>query len=415
MTREADHGDEYSNGRSLFVVSADGAGLTELAETWPDADDPEWSPSGDVITYCEHYSGRGGGPSGDIYTINVDGTGRTEIFAESSADRWPTWSPDGAQVAVAGRTMKQPYPRQSGVWLLDADGGNHRLLVRGGTTPAWRPGYSEPAVVEAVPTPADGPRLAFVAGSDRGHDLFTVRPDGSGLRQVTDLGGVSGPAWSPNHRRLAFAADGDVYVVRSDGTHLQRVVHRFYSNGDLAWSPDGRSIAWTVRRALGTVTLATGRLEYTKLPLSWAYDPEFSPDGQWIAVGEREEATKPERGIAVFRVHGRRHLAMLTHLPGSESQPSWSGNGRRLLFVREDGGTTVIMSMRTDGTALRRVVGTPALDALPVWAPNGGRFAYYSDGPAPFGSSPHPGIWAKGDGSAPGLSVLNRSVSDLDW
>jgi Tol biopolymer transport system component len=63
-----------------------------------------------------------------------------------------------------------------------------------------------------------------------GAQLFTVHPDGSGARQVTDLTGNSyNPRWSPDGRQIVFARnarlapEGDIYIIRADGTHLQQV------------------------------------------------------------------------------------------------------------------------------------------------------------------------------------------------
>ena len=54
-------------------------------------------------------------------------------------------------------------------------------------------------------------------------DLYSVRPDGSGLKRLTHTSEEFewAPAWSPNGRRIAFAGSNGVYVSRADGTRVR--------------------------------------------------------------------------------------------------------------------------------------------------------------------------------------------------
>ena len=96
--------------------------------------------------------------------------------------------------------------------------------------------------------------------------MFTVRPDGSDLRQVTPWGLHAGdPDWSPDGRRLVFSGQpshigniGDVHVADADGGHLRDVTRdhgltglgqrveavRYSESFNPAWSPDGTSIVF---------------------------------------------------------------------------------------------------------------------------------------------------------------------------
>ena len=81
-------------------------------------------------------------------------------------------------------------------------------------------------------------------------DLFTVKPDGTDLKQVTssphdDLF----PSWAPGGGKIAFVrvngASQQVFVVKPDGTGSNQLTHSSTLKGALAWSPNAQKIALT--------------------------------------------------------------------------------------------------------------------------------------------------------------------------
>jgi len=146
--------------------------------------------------------------------------------------------------------------------------------------------------------------------------------DGSSRRRMThNFPGNSGPAWSPDGKRIAFKSDiegqvgdGDVSVMKADGTHQHQVTHDT-RGGAPTWSPDGERIAFSdYRTALNKPPLDL----YT-----------IGADG-----------------------NGRRWL---TRSPGDEFQPAWSPNGRMILFVSDRSGHDAIYVMDADGKHQRRL------------------------------------------------------------
>jgi Tol biopolymer transport system component len=72
--------------------------------------------------------------------------------------------------------------------------------------------------------------------------LFSIRTNGTGLRQITHTGINSGdPCWSPNGRRLAYSAFGsagaEIYTIRRDGTDRQRLTHNKGDDVKPDWRP----------------------------------------------------------------------------------------------------------------------------------------------------------------------------------
>ena len=113
--------------------------------------------------------------------------------------------------------------------------------------------------------------------------------DGGNVRQLTDSGEDSNPAWSPDGTRIAFQSyrdgDWDIYVMGTDGGNVQQLTDDPYRDREPAWSPDGTRIAFS--RTSGTfdwdiyVMDADGgnvqRLTYAEYWRNWNKSPAWSP------------------------------------------------------------------------------------------------------------------------------------------
>lgn len=162
------------------------------------------------------------------------------------------------------------------------------------------------APVLAAPGGASTPGrngLIVFSESVRGRfHLFTVRPDGTGVRQITRIRGADAyhPDWSPDGSWIVFELDRpggplfcSVAIVRADGSGLRLLSHGRTCEGQPAFTPDGRRIVRYANQtdlgSLWSMNAAGGdRRRIAPQRALVITDPNVSPDGSWITfVGVR--------------------------------------------------------------------------------------------------------------------------------
>lgn len=170
---------------------------------------PDVSPIDGTIAYGSSIKG-----NLDIYTCNPDGTNVRQLTVHYGVDTSPAWSPNGYQIAFTSDRSGNPQ-----VYIMDADGANQRRITydsKYADSPAWSP---------------KGDKIAFMAMNDKGKfEIWTISPDGSSLKQVTDITGNSEyPSWSPDGSLIGFVNNAggrsDFYIVKHDGSRVRKVTN----------------------------------------------------------------------------------------------------------------------------------------------------------------------------------------------
>jgi TolB protein len=269
--------------------------------------------------------------------------------------------------------------------------------------------------------------LAYVAMTDSGCDRFTARPDGAGVRQLTTTGKVAAPEWSPDHRTLAFTVRSRrggyvLWTVRADGHGLRRVTGVGYRPPELAWAPGGRAVAYGDGPHLCVYTLASRARKCRRISdndVETVSHPSFAPGGD-VLVFSLTDNTEVSHLMVVGARKGP--VRRLTRLRGSELDPSWSPRGDSIAFTLALGdqfdrrGRTTVMTVRADGSHPRVLLATAGLDDGPAWSPDGRRVVVRSDGPRAAGGTAQPGVWVvDADGRHPRLAVPGRGIAYVDW
>jgi TolB protein len=169
-------------------------------------------------------------------------------------------------------------------------------------------------------TPAwssDGDKIAFSSARSGEAEIWVADSDGGHLRRITSLPGPNvQPCWNPKtNAQIAFVSGRtglpQIYIMNSDGSLPQRMTDGGYAVSP-SWSPNGQLLTFSWNRKYGP----------------------GAPGGQDIYVFD----------IATMR------WVQVTHGEGNNDYPTWSPDGRHIVFQRSYGRRTDIWSMLADGT-----------------------------------------------------------------
>jgi Tol biopolymer transport system component len=224
--------------------------------------------------------------------------------------------------------------------------------------------------------PGSNGKIAFVNDRNGSPAIFTMDPDGSDIsRLVPNEPQGAYPAASPNGNTIIFsvrvasspAPQYALWRMKSDGSHIGRFIEGSSSLPCAAtWSHDGSKVAFyrdgslwigsANHRSLREVTAAS----FSGAAPSWSSRGRIAFDRAgsiWVL--------NPKTGTV-------RDL-------GRGSQPSWSPDGRKLVFVAQRGGSSNndLYVMRADGSGRQRLLATPTInEAQPSWSPGGRWIAF---------------------------------------
>jgi len=307
-------------------------------------------------------------------------------------------SPDKSELLIGtftGIELEQP------LWALPVLGGSPRrlgnLVATDGT---WMP---------------NGDMLVA-----HGSDLQIVNPETNAVHKFATLPDFTyWLRWSPDGRAMRFTVTiptgYQIWEVAADGSHLHRLLQGWHEPANGAkgnWTPDGkyfvfesfrngRSDLWAIREKgdffhrenHSPVQLTAGPLSFHSAQPSLdgkrifaigaqprgelerfdtkssqfvpylagvsATDASFSRDGQWVAY-----TTYPEYSLWRSRIDGSDKL-QLTRPPFMAVGPTWSPDGKKIVFTGFDPGKTgALYAIATDGGALQQVLGDPTSDVF---------------------------------------------------
>jgi dipeptidyl aminopeptidase/acylaminoacyl peptidase len=170
-------------------------------------------------------------------------------------------------------------------------------------------------------------------------EIALMNPDGSGVTRLRVFG--SDPMLSPDGSKIVYCSQREtiysqIYVMNADGTAPKRLTDS--KSGDAcgpAWSRDGKRIAY----------YAFAQTQPSRNPQIWVMDADGS---------------NPKK----LTDHGM--------------DPSWSPDGRQMVFASRRDGIFQIYAMNSDGSNVRRLTKHNAEDSNPAWAPDGGSIVYIS-------------------------------------
>jgi Tol biopolymer transport system component len=204
-----------------------------------------------------------------------------------------------------------------------------------------------------------------------GLNIFTVRPDGTHRRQLTDSGRALDPRYDATGQRIVYESSGDIWVMDADGTDQTALITSKAYERRPGWSPDGRWVVYTSDESGSTqihvFQLSSGettQLTFAGSAMRSANSPVWSPDGTRIAFIGRVPSGLPDGTEPYYKFWD----VLMTVLPDGTDlrkltndyfayKPDWTPNSNRILYSRFGDGNesdnpcpTPTYSIRPDGT-----------------------------------------------------------------
>jgi Tol biopolymer transport system component len=295
-----------------------------------------YSPEGGRIVWVTDSLG-----NWTIWVMNDDGTGKQQLTPSNVISGWPSWSPDGGEIAY---------------W-------------------SWDP-------------------------ASKTCDIWKVRSDGSSRVKLTVDGSFKGPPmWSPRGDRIAYTANQtgnmEVYVMKTDGAGIRQLTRghnpEYWVESRTTWHPDGVHLYYQV----------------TTFPLPPLTVPEIKDDVAFVEIFMLNVDTGEERNLtprlhenvrsiskddkmACISLRSPNYGLWIMNEDGTgQTRLTWNGKGDRAPRITPDGKKIVYWSLasgnpdiwviNSDGTNNTQLTRSPYMDIYPQWSPDGKKIIFESD------------------------------------
>ena len=249
------------NSAEIHVARPDGSGVQKLTSNPRRFSiNSDWSPNGQLIAFdSDRVDIEGHKRATQVYVMNADGSGVTQLTRGRGVHGSPGFSPDGTRLAI--ESDWGDYPALQGIWIIPASDPDGVTQAEAQRVTAIPKGADFDSEAQFSP---DGSRIAFTrfkSFEKKRSAIHVVATDGSGLQRLTPWKlNASHPDWSPDGQRIAFDSGdvqlpgnkGDLYVMGADGSARTRLTDNprlrigkpMKLDQNPVWSPSGTMIMY---------------------------------------------------------------------------------------------------------------------------------------------------------------------------